>query len=331
MRARHTQLADWLDLPRPDREAEFGSIKQRLAAEGVNARGWRLYLEYGDALFDALGQPFLNKDCPLTSSPNAIAFLKLLAGCEMDVPPPCALVATMRDWMIPGDRIEIVPVHFFRALWKATLLHDYGVSGDSIRMQAFLRESLVPLAAWFFSTGRHLDIDSNKLKAGWLALQRDHQEWALVELKAKEARKPFPPEWPPFVTAVECGGLRFVALASDAALILEGDEMSHCIGGYGNRCRREMLRAYSVRDKKSGMRVATLTVTESKPGRWNIDVIKGHENNEVPDKILQSAYGVIRTLEDAYALNPTLRRDMDGIRSKLGTQVTRDCYDEIPF
>ena len=331
MRARHALLADWLDLPRPDGEVELGLIKPRLAAKGVNARGWRLYLEYGDALFEALGKPFLHKDWPLSSGPNAIAFLKLLAGCEMDVPPPCVFLGTMRDWKIPRDRIEAVPVHFFRALWKATLLHDYGASGDSGRMQSFLRDSLVPLAGWFFSTGRHVDMDANKLKAGWSVLQRDHEEWAMAELKAREARKPHPAEWPPFVTAVECDGLRFVALASNAALILEGDEMSHCIGGYGERCRTEMLRAYSVRDKVSGARVATLTVTESKPGRWDIDAMKGFKNNDVPDKILQSAHGVIRTLEDAYACSLTLGRDMDGRRSELGAQSTCGWFDDIPF
>lgn len=186
MRARHSLLADWLDLSLPDDDAEFGRIKQRLAAEGVNARGWRLYLEYGDCLFEALGQPFLHKDWPLTSGPNAIAFLKLLAASEMDVPPPCALVATMREWRIPRDSIEVVPVHFFRALWKATQLQDYASGGESAQVQEFLRESVVPLANWFFSTGGYVDADTNKLKSGWGTLQRDYEAWGLERLKARE-------------------------------------------------------------------------------------------------------------------------------------------------
>jgi len=44
-----THLPKWhspLTSPSP-----FGDFKRILAEHGVNSRGWRLYLDYGDALF----------------------------------------------------------------------------------------------------------------------------------------------------------------------------------------------------------------------------------------------------------------------------------------
>lgn len=325
----HTLLPDWLDLPRPNTEKDLGRLKQELASKGLNARGWRLYLNYGDLLLDALGKPFVEEGRPRSSQPNALAFLKLLAECEMDVPPPCAMIMTMRDWNIPDARIDTIPVHFFRALWKATMLEDFASVGNAGRMHRFLRESLVPLASWFFATGQHVDPDMNKLKSGWQALARDHEAWKLAETKTREASDPHPAEWPPFVASVEYNGLKFIALASDTALNLEGEEMAHCIGSYGERCRTEMLRAYSVRDRKSGARVATLTVTEVAPGCWNINELKGYENDDVADHVLYAAYGVICAIEDSYATLPAIRRVIDHTRHTLPQQI--EAIEEIPF
>jgi hypothetical protein len=49
MPACHTQLANWLDIPVEDAGVDLGRIKKALAERGVNARGWRLFLDYGDA------------------------------------------------------------------------------------------------------------------------------------------------------------------------------------------------------------------------------------------------------------------------------------------
>ena len=330
MPVRHAQLAEWFDLPRTDGETGLGRLKQALAQHGVNARGWRLYLDYGDALFEALGRPWVAPDWPLSSGPNAAVFLRLLAACEMDVAPPRPLITSLSDWGIPRDRLDLVPVHFFRAAWKAAVHAEYENPHPSDAIERFMQDEVVPLARWFFATGRHVDADANLLKAGWSALEREFREWRKRELHAREERSPAAAEWPPFVRSVECGGYRFVALASESALMVEGDEMAHCIGSYGDRCRSEMLRAFSVREKKSGARAATLTVSEVEPGSWNIDGLKGYRNADVPENILLSAYGVIRAFEDAYTGQPTLRNEFDRVRLALPQQRSV-IFDDIPF
>jgi hypothetical protein len=324
----HVQLAAWLDIPQEKSGIDLGRLKKALADRGVNARGWRLYLDYGDLLFDALGKPWVHPDWPIRSGPNAVAFLRLLAACEVDVPPPRILIASMRDWKIPRERLDLVPVHFFRALWKSCVVAEYESPEKPELVDRYVRSAVVSLAGWFFSTGQHVDPDANRLKAGWTSLERDYLVWLKEQLRAQEERSPAKAEWPVFITKVEFDNLRFIALASDAALMVEGEEMAHCIGDYGKRCRGEMLRAFSVRDKKSGQRVATLTVEETLPGRWSIDNIKGFENADVPTQVMHTAVAVVQTMEDAYHLQPGLRREMDQVRNALPAAAVA-C--EIPF
>jgi hypothetical protein len=310
MSACHEQLALWFDVPVDEEGADLGLLKKALVARGVNGRGWRLYLDYGDAMFEALGRPWVDADAPFSSGPNAAAFLRLLAACEMDVLPPPLLVRSLRQWHIPGERLASVPPLFLRAAWKACVAADYSGDGSAEHLKRFVDDEVVPLAHWFFATLQHQEPEANLLKAGWPTLKRLHQEWRREQTLQREARSPAPAQWPVFVPAVDWEGLRFVSLASDAALLTEGDRMNHCIGGYGERCRSGMLRAYSVREGKSGTRVATLTVEEVAPGRWKIDAIKGNYNAPVTKRVEEAAAAVLRSLEEAHASLPSTRAEM---------------------
>lgn len=306
----HEQLALWFDVPADDEGVYLGLLKRELVARGVNARGWRLYLDYGDAMFEALGRPWVDADAPFSSGPNAAVFLRLLAACEMDVLPPPLLVRSLRQWRIPGERLAELPPLFLRAAWKACVAADYSGDGSAEHLQRFIADEVIPVAHWFFATLQHRVPEANQLKAGWPTLERLHQEWCLEQIVQREARSPAPAQWPVFVPAVEWDGLRFVSLASDAALLTEGDAMNHCIGGYGERCRGGMLRAYSVREGKSGTRVATLTVEEVAPGRWKIDAIKGNYNAPVTKRVEEAASAVLRSLEEAHASFASTRAAM---------------------
>jgi hypothetical protein len=205
---------------------------------------------------------------------------------------------------------------FLRAAWKACVAADYAGDGSGTQLKRFIDDEVTPVAHWFFGTLQHREPEVNLLKAGWPVLQRQHQEWRLEQVLQREARSPAPAQWPVFVPAVSWEGLRFVSLASDAALLAEGDAMDHCIGGYGERCRGGMLRAYSVRDGKSGTRVATLTVEEVAPGRWRIDAIKGHYNAPVTKRVEEAAFSVLRSLEEAHASLASTRAEM--FRARCG-------------
>jgi hypothetical protein len=337
MSALHDQLAAWFDIPVDEEGADLGRLKKELSARGVNARGWRLYHDYGDAMFAALGRPWVDADAPFSSGPNAAAFLRLLAACEMDVLPPPLLVRSLRQWHIPGERLASVPPLFLRAAWKACVAADYSGDGSAEHLKRFVDDEVVPLAHWFFATLQHQEPEANLLKAGWPTLKRLHQESRREQTLQREARSPAPAQWPVFVPAVEWEGLRFVSLASDAALLAEGAAMNHCIGGYGQRCRGGMLRAYSIRDRKSGTRVATLTVEEVAPGRWRIDAIKGHYNAPVTQPVEVAAFSVLRSLEEAHASFASTRAEMyrarcgESAASVLRPAIPADHELELPY
>ena len=80
MSACHEQLALWFNVPVDGEGVYLGLLKRELVARGVNARGWRLYLDYGDAIFEALGRPWVDADAPFSSGSNAAVFLRLLAA-----------------------------------------------------------------------------------------------------------------------------------------------------------------------------------------------------------------------------------------------------------
>jgi hypothetical protein len=292
---------------------DLGALKAFFAAQGVPGRGWRLYLDYGDDLFEPLEEPFIRPAFPAEAVSQLLNYLKLLASCETDVLPPRPLVESMAAWAIPHRDIGVVPTNFFRSAWKACIAQEY--QDPPASLQDFLRESVVPVARWFLATGRHRAVASGGPSPSWGNLERACRDWHAEQRLRQEEHDPAPAEWPTFVTLVECGALRFVCLASEAALALEGAAMSHCIGSYGPRCRGEMLRAYSVRDRKTGDRVATLTVREQSPGRWEIDMIRGFQNASVNQTVQLGAFAVIGALEDAHRLIPAIRADMDRTRA----------------
>jgi hypothetical protein len=176
LQIRHNLLQTWFEPVAPSEgaiHADLGILKRVLAGRGVNSRGWRLYLDYGDALFERLGRPWVAADWLYSSGHNAVAFLRLLQSCEMDVLPPPEMISSMCRWEIPKDRLSSVPPAFFRAVWKRCIASEYA----GVPVAAYVEAEVVPLAKWFFRTGQHVNPEPSQLKAGWDALERLYLEW----------------------------------------------------------------------------------------------------------------------------------------------------------
>lgn len=318
-----TQLPAWLHLPpAPDGSVDLGALKAALAACGVNGRGWRLYLDYGDTIFEPLGRRWIGNDRPLRSPHNALIWLRLLQACEMDVLPPPPLVRALGDWGIPSERLERLPPLLLRAAWKACIAADY--RGEALA--DFIPAVITPVARRFFESGDYRNPDTQRLKAGWETLQRHYAP-------------PPPPSatpaalWRPAVRQLEWGAFRLEALDTAAALVDEGEAMHHCIGSYDQRLGREMLVAFSVRKRKERQRVATVTIGEVCPGRWEVRELKGPCNAPVPADVERAAFALIRVYEDAYVEVGKIRAEIDAQRARvLKTAATvadvefEDCF-----
>ena len=301
----HDLLSGWLD-PAYCNEADPGTLKRLLAERGVNGRGWRLCLDYGDALFSPLEEGFSPANLAYANGSNAVAYLRLLQACEMDVLPPPELVASLARWRLPNNQLSAIPPLFFRAAWKACVAAQYSDEGVS----DFIESEVVPLAIWFFASASYQSIDDARLKAGWMTLMRLRREWFVAQ-----ARTLGEEEWPPILRSMIWDTFRFSALYSEAQLEEEGNVMRHCVGSYADRCRSELLRIYSVRHYKTGMRVATLSAKEVHTGHWVIDQIKGPSNAAVEQRLWRASRVFLDKLGYVSSRPGPVRQFLDGLRS----------------
>lgn len=296
----HKQLAAWLYPSRKaDEPVDLGQLKSLLAMRGVNGRGWRLFRDYGDILFAPLGRPWGHQTMVFSSGRNAVTWLQLLQACEMDVLPPAELVSSIADWPLPNQRLTEIPPLYLRAAWKGAIAAQY----QGCALEAFVRDEVLPVSEWFFGNELHIDPAPALMKSGWPALFRramtDRQIPAAEPSPAETQNSS--DEWNPYVRRIEWGGYVFIALATAVALKEEGETMQHCVGECDDRCRQGTYRVYSLREKKSGRRIATCSVeciADSGQVTWKLDQVKGIRNAEVPRDVFVAADAVLRCYLD---------------------------------
>ncbi len=250
-------------------------LKTCLATLGVNNRTWKLYAEYGDGLLRPLGPRWLSPDSPSESLSNSLAYLRLLNGCDVDMPPPQVLVSALSECVPPGESLEAIPAATFRAAWRALVHATYqGISPDE-----FVREEFVPAMQWYFAERSSLDPEISQGKASW---DRIRKQWR--EALRRRALPPPEAEWPAQLRGTTIGNFRFVPLRSDAALKDEGEVMRHCVANFGECCRKGCLQLFSIRNATSLDRIATLAARRQS-GSWVLAQLRG-DLNRLPDKNL---------------------------------------------
>lgn len=298
----HHLLPDLYAIP-PLGEADAAQqLKDRLQKNGVNRRGWRLYLDYGDALLESMGNKLLNPQAPKQACRHVEQLLSLLAACEMDVPPPRELMGAMGQWRVsPGD----VPPLLFRAAWKSCVLHQYTQLGG-MALSAFLAKEINPTMCWALGQGRP-QLNEQRLRAGWTAIRRAYLGSLVVNpLQSIGRDHPEHTEWPIFVRQVDYAGYRFIALGNTIDLEVEGEWMQHCIASYASRCRTSMCRAYRIIQIKQQQHVGTLAIDTDYDGGWYVEQLQGQYNSELELRLMEVADAVLRAHEDACRFDPAL-------------------------
>lgn len=287
----------------PCGEPDMRGLKAKLTDMGVNSCGWRLYLNHGDALF----APLLPWFRPLPrgqSVAQAVAWLRLLQACEMDVLPPLELARSVPAWGIPLGQIGDIPPLFLRAAWKATVAAPYNEANTT--MSEFVAQEVVPLAQWFFRSGAFQTTNPARLKAGWESLQRLQSEETVERI-----REQLDGPWPALVYRYTSGPFVLRELCTEEELQEEGEAMSHCVGTYADTCRFEPVRVYSIRYKQTEARIATLSVRETRPGWWDVDQLKGPSNGDPGNLMWPEISDLLQLLNTVTRHNAVLRRHLD--------------------
>lgn len=282
-------------------ECEMGILKKALKTKGVNQRGWRLYVDYGDHIITPVLRPVTSQNIQKGGAIQAIEWLRVLQACEMDVPPPLKLSQSVAKWPLPGSTTASIPPLFLRAIWKVVLCKEY----QKEDVQTFLKEDVMLVVTWYFSDGGKEKVNDAQLKVGWNAIWRVYEEDLQLHQNADKS------SWENWVNLVEYDGYVFKALNSPFALHQEGEAMQHCIADYLHDCRAGEYRVFGVSMKRTGERLATMTVVLNSRGRWEAAEIFGPENEDVSDRLMQSTDAVCRSLNDLYRINSLVRSSMN--------------------
>ena len=264
---------------------DLKALRVALGAHGVNARGVRLYLDYGDRLFAPLGPAWIRKDDPALSLGSAIAWLKLLQACEMDLAPPPELARVVAACCRPPDGLDGLPVGVLRAAWRGLAQAAYHGQAS----QDFVLGELKPVIVWAMRRHAEGGLDQNQLKQGWGWLRQAWQDDC--------RRKALPPtlrEWASPCLDALFKGVRMIPLTSRRALEDESEVMKHCIARYFHpgMLGKEAL-VFSARDPRTLDRLATVALCCNEAGHWTIDDIKAESNRAAPAAVHVAAQSLV--------------------------------------
>lgn len=197
-------------------------IKAVLASVGINQRGWRLLLSFGDALLaPRMPRAHGSASPPMPSFRTICALLRLIQQCEMDVLPPPELT---RAWMrirFPSAKQDLggVPVGLFCAAWLEAVRRQY----EGRAFHLLLAEELPAVVRWFF--GQQPSPSGQQLKNPQRWFHAPAENWLL----RCEQHLSFDVWRPILPTPVSAGSLRIIELLSPAVAEDEARCMGHCV------------------------------------------------------------------------------------------------------
>lgn len=255
------------DLGRPNAPRR---LKAMLRGMGLSRAGWRLLCRHGPRAYAAVSKGLKAADHIARA---AVATLNLIAACQRPGLPPVelmGLLAEIEDQNLTNELL--VPMPLLRAAWDAARALPTRHARRGFAAGAFARA-----VNWW-----RLHSDCPRVPAGctWSWFEARTRAWEARE-RVRHAGEDA--AWATLVPAFDHGGVRVVPLGSWVELWDEGLAMCHCTGSayYAASCIKGTLRIYSLRDARSGRRLAT-AACHRKPGdAWSQGQVSGFANRPV--------------------------------------------------
>lgn len=302
---------------------ELDTVKVVLGRLGVNQRGWRLLLSFGESLYGPLEGSLIDHRRPLASLENLAFYLRLLQQCEMDVLPQPEFARAWGRMNYPdegGCGLQDVPVGLFRAAWQECVRRQY-VAGPA---NSFLSTELPQVVWWFFRTERHRIYTPQHSKAGWVWFSARYDGWL------RRCRHSFDRlrEWEPLLgKGWIVQGVLAVELTSGEAIKEEGDVMRHCVATCIDACREGVYRVFSLREPDTGERIATLGVMRDEcDGEWFTEDLRAEDNADPDDALIDVAADVLNLCNESERYQPTV----PAVRARAAERTQRPLFDEEP-
>lgn len=262
-------------------------LRERLKGAGVGSRALRLHAEIGDALVAPLAD-LICRSGRTDARQEVLAFLRLVQAGEMDVPPPRQMVAALSRLQLPRPTLGQIPPYLFRALWKETAQRCY----RSEPVDGWLREEALPLIEWFVQTDQDASTDANRRRASWCQFEARWEDWAYSPGQPNGTRS-----WDAVMRRFETGPFLALELHSERALHEEGVAMKHCVADWVGMCLRDAVHIFSLRERKSLTRLATLAVSPNDTLGWQCVQLKGVRNAAVTGMVAEFAAMLLDQLD----------------------------------
>ena len=257
------------DPDRPGRPNVPQRLKSQLRELGLGRAGWRLVCRHGVRAYAALMEGERDRD---NIAAIVIAGANLIAACQRPGLPPVELMRQLGELEHENDTGDpLVPMPLLRAAWDAALALPTRHARRAFAAGAFAR------AATWWRSARDRPAIPPGIPWAWFDARTTAWEQRERALRTTDAL-----QWTGPVAAFECQGVRVVPLESLVALWDEGLAMRHCVGGenFAKACLAGTRRVYSLRDARSGRRLATASCLR-KPGEaWRLGQVAGFANRD---------------------------------------------------
>lgn len=267
-------------------------LKAGLRANGITEAGWRYLAHHGARML----RPAWRAARCGPSMHATIHYLHALQSAGLPPPPPPSFVEA---WLAGyGTRVD------FRHGWcdvPAAVLGAALREADRRRRDPYLHhlvEEFGNVAPW--AAQARLRLDKAQRRAGWRWITDRFFDWLLEETETTHMEGA---AWESALGEVEVDGCRVVPLVSDADLLAEGQAMRHCVRDFSDECFAGKVRIFSVRDRESGRRVATVGIGKGRTG-WRAFDVRERLNRPSGRGLWDVAQGLARRYTAADRLTP---------------------------
>ncbi len=250
------------------------ALRHALVSRGLSPQGWRLLCRDSEGPRRLVREPWLWDHDPAKPLIAGVE-LHIRLGLHRAVPKefaaaidldlcdyPAASLATNR---IPEPLLRIVAREAMRVEASGQIVAWLNGPWDRFTEWQAAHPDLVP--------------DSNQVRAGWPWLQQKIGAWFDA---VERGRITSPLRWNFPARDISSESFVAVALERPGDLWEEGKAMSHCVGDMGHRADDGKSLFYSIRERDSGRRIATLEIARAdSSASWQVCCCFGRRN-EIP-------------------------------------------------
>jgi hypothetical protein len=247
----------------------IAALKELMRGEGVSKRGWAMLATHGRrAYWPSVEQKM--QDGPLSA---VLDHIKLFQGFPGETPPSLEFQRTIYLERIVRDPGGIPPRLVQLAYERFSWHKQCGTE------RSFVFEQWLPLLSWFQRSNPRLS--KAQWRGGWITLLALHRR--SVDARDEEANFV---EWDQPLPYFVQNHLEALAISSTSGLELESEVMVNCASDYADDCGGGNAYFFSIRDRNTRSRTATLMLSPGDKG-WEVSDVR-RIANQSPGYLLRA-------------------------------------------